>query len=203
MRRPSGDKFGQTRPFVVRFILPVQKRLLGKIVATAESSFRIKLGELCVGHRGEKGEDQRKNNPGPDVGGNRSPVRRRGGGLQLIGDPKKRPRRNQRHRVHGNTGLSKRWRRCRCFTFSFFFHEFSSKNIQIKIIDEKLKTADRLVGISRPLRIGSVHLHKKRRRRIELPDGAFAAFLITSLLIRNSTKQKTCELANLKFYFKN
>src|SRR5882762_10922764 len=93
---------------MVLLVLPVEEGLLGEVVAAAEARLRIDARELRVGDRGEEREDQCEPDSRPDVARYGTAVRRRGRRLQLIGDPQKCARRDQRHRVHGDAGEPER-----------------------------------------------------------------------------------------------
>src|SRR5438552_2948034 len=93
---------------MVRLVLAVEEGLLREVVAAAEAGLGIDSRELGVGHGGEEGEDQREGDPRPDVARHRAAIRRRGGGLKLIGDPEERAWRDQRHGVHGDAGEPER-----------------------------------------------------------------------------------------------
>src|SRR5439155_20740437 len=80
-------------------LLTAGERLLGEVVAAAAAGLGVDSRKLCVRHRRQERQDEREDDSRPDVGGNRAPVGRRGGSLQLIRDPEKRPGRDQRHGV--------------------------------------------------------------------------------------------------------
>ncbi len=90
-----------------RELLGGHERLFGKIVGAPGPGFRVQGRELRVGNRRQQRQNQRERESGEHIHG-RGPARDGLRRLHLKREPQKRPRRNQRHGVHGDPGQSER-----------------------------------------------------------------------------------------------